>query len=122
MPRPIGRHRSFGTSSPNTFRHTKHISHGSNFWPGEKSGAVASALVLWGDAQNVRKRPYAGEDTDALARPRLGRHSHGSRGGAKTACFSALLSIGKNPRSRSYRVSVLSRRQFCRGQKSRSER
>src|SRR4029450_303566 len=46
---------------PNALRRTIRISHGSSFRFGEKTGTVASALVLRRDAQDVWKRFYAGE-------------------------------------------------------------
>jgi hypothetical protein len=48
------------------------VHRGSNFWFGEKAGALAFALVLRHDAQNVWERSYPGKDTDAFTRPRLG--------------------------------------------------
>ncbi len=42
--------------------------------------------------------------------------------GRKAVSLVALHSIGKNPRCSAHRLSVLSRHQFCRGQKSRLER
>jgi len=41
--------------------------YGSNFRFGEGTGTVASPLVLQRDAQDVWKRFYTGEDTDAVA-------------------------------------------------------
>ncbi len=41
---------------------------------------------------------------------------------AATPCLVALHSIGKDPRRSPHRLSVLSRHQFCCGQKSRIER
>src|SRR4030095_6339573 len=107
---------------PNALRRTIRISHGSSFRFGEKTGTVASALVLRRDAQDVWKRFYAGEDPDAFAQACVGRHCHGSRSRPQTIGFVALNSIGKNPRSTPHRLSLLSRHQFCRGQKSRLER
>src|SRR5207244_6622935 len=98
------------------------ISHGSNFRLGEKTGAVAFAVVLRSDAQDVRKRSYSGETADARARTRLGRHRHGSRSRPQTASLPALYSIGKNTHRGAHRLSLLNRHQFCRGQKSWPER
>ena len=79
---------------------------------------MASALVLRNDAQDVWKGFYPGEDPDAFAQSCVGRHCHGSRSRPKTINLIALQSIGKNPRRSPDRLSVLSRHQFCRGQKS----
>ena len=83
---------------------------------------MASALVLRGDAQNAWERSYAGEDSDASARPRLGWDSHGNGARTEASCLVALHSTGQNPRRGAHWLPFLSRRQFCRGQKSGSER
>src|SRR5262245_50917378 len=93
---------------PNAVRATKEISHGSNSGFGEKSGTVASALVLRRDAQNVRKRSDACEGPDAFAGVGVGRNRNGSRSRSKTSSFVAVHPIRKNPRSGTYRLSVLS--------------
>ena len=51
----------------------------------EESGAVALALVLHDDAQNVWQRPDAGEDADACAGFGLGQRWDGSRTGREAA-------------------------------------
>src|SRR5438046_10671819 len=84
---------TFGRPRPNALGKTIWIRHGSRFRLGEKAGTVASALVLWSDAQNVRKRSYAGESADALARSGVGRHRHGSSSRPETISLIALHSI-----------------------------
>src|SRR4030095_3765741 len=106
---------------PNVFWRTIWISHGSNFRVREERCSVASTLVLRSDAQDVRKGFYAGEDPDALARSGVGRDRDGSRSRPETTCLVSLHSTWKNPRRGAHRLSVLSRHQFCRGQKSRTE-
>src|SRR5258705_1126418 len=95
------------------------ISHGPNFRVREERCSVASTLVLRSDAQDVRKRFYAGEDPNALARSGVGRDRDGSRSRPETACLVALYSTRKNSRCSTHRLSFLSRYQFCRRQKSR---
>src|SRR5919106_2991057 len=74
------------------------IRHGSSFRFGEERRTVASAVVLRRDAQNVRKRFYAGKGSDAFARTRLGRYRHGSGARPQTTCLVALHTTWKNPR------------------------
>src|SRR6266481_678061 len=106
------------TLRPDELRKTIRISYGSNCGFGEKAGTVASALVLWSHAQNVRKRSYACESVDAFTQVRLGRDRHGSCSWPQATCLIALHSTGKNSGCGSRRLPILNRRQFCRGQKS----
>ena len=83
---------------------------------------MASALVLRRDAQDVSERSYASEDSDAFAGTGLGRHPDGSSARPEATCFPALRTVGKSASRVAGWLSFLSGRQFCRGQKSRSER
>src|SRR5918996_4789795 len=107
---------------PNAVSETILISHGSNLWSGEKTGAVAFALVLRHNAQDVRERSYAGESADAVAWPSVGRCRDGSWSRPQTTYLVALYPIGTSPRRGTHRLPVLNRHQFCRGQKSRFKR
>jgi hypothetical protein len=84
----------------------------------EESGAVAPALVLHHDAQDVWQGSNAGQATDAGARVGLGQHRDGSGAGAKAESFVEVYSTGEGAHGFACRMSVLSRHQFCRWQKS----
>ena len=90
-----------------------------DFWNREESGAVALALVLHHDAQDVWQRFDAGEATDAAAGNGLGQHRDGSRAREKAEGVVAVCSARKGANRRARRMSVLSGCQFCRRQKSR---
>src|SRR5262245_24778406 len=71
--------------------HMGHINqHGSYFRIRKERGAVASALVLHHDAQDVRQGSDAGENADACAGDRLGIDRHGSRPGPQASRLSVL--------------------------------
>ena len=74
----------------------------------EESGAVASALVLHDDAQDVWQGSNAGQATDAAAGNGLGQHRDGSRTGAKAESFAEVYSIGEGAYGFARWVSVLS--------------
>src|SRR6266487_2994671 len=105
-------------SRPNGPRSTIWFSYGSNFRFGEGTGTVASPLVLRRDAQDVRKRFYTGEDTDAFAWPGVGGHRDGSCSQPQTTCLVALHATRKSACRGAHRLPLLNRCQFCRGQKS----
>src|SRR5262249_44280252 len=84
----------------------------------EKSGAVAPALVLHDHAQDVWKGFDAGQATNATARVGLGQYCDGSRARPEAESFAAVYSTRESADGRARRVSVLSRHQFCRWQKS----
>src|SRR6185369_8931212 len=84
----------------------------------EKPGTLAPALVLHGHAQNVWQRPDAGEATDAPAGDGLGRHRDGGGVGPEAQSVAALYSTRESAHCLARWVSVLSGRQFCRGQES----
>src|SRR6185436_9806042 len=65
-----------------------------DFWSREETSAVALALVLYNDAQDVWQRSDASEATDARARARVGRHRDGGRAGQKTSRVAAVYSVG----------------------------
>src|SRR5215216_4909474 len=90
-----------------------------DFWNREESGAVAFALVLHHDAQDVWQGFDAGEATDAAAGNGLGRHRDGGGTRAETESLIAVCAVGEGADRRAHRVSVLSGHQFCRWQKSR---
>src|SRR5882724_2693578 len=116
------RRHELASPRPNELHVTIQISHGSSFRFGEGKGSLASALVLWRDAQDVRQGPYTRESADAPARIGLGRRRHGSCFGPETLGLTALHAIGKSACRGAHWLPFLSRRQFCRGQKSRPER
>src|SRR6185369_14960487 len=66
----------------------------------EKSGALASALVLYRDAQDVWEGFDAGQATDATAWPRLGWYRDGSRAGPEAQSFVAVYSTRESADSR----------------------
>jgi hypothetical protein len=88
----------------------------------KKAGTLASALVLWRNAQNVRQRSHPGEAADARAGARLGRHRHGSWPRAETTSIPALHPVGESANSVPHRLPFLNRHQFCRGHKRGFER
>ena len=92
-----------------------------DFWNREESGAVALALVLHHDAQDVWQRFDAGEAADAAAGNGLGQHRDGSRTRAEAESVVAFCSAREGADRRAGRMSVLSGREFCRWQKSRVE-
>ena len=79
-----------------------------DFWNREESGAVALALVLHHDAQDVWQGFDAGEATDAAAGNGLGQHRDGSRARAEAESVVAVYSAREGADRCSYRVSVLS--------------
>ncbi len=79
---------------------------------------MAFALVLYDDAQDVWQRPDAGENADARARTGLGQHRDGSRAGEKAESVAQIYSARESANGVAGRLSVLSRYQFCRWQKS----
>ena len=89
-----------------------------DFWNREESGAVALTLVLHRDAQDVWQGFDAGEATDAAAGIGLGQHRYGGRAWAETESVVEVYSAWKGAYCRARRVSVLSRHQLCRRQKS----
>ena len=74
----------------------------------EESGAVALALVLHDDAQDVWQRPDAGENADACARIGLGQHRDGSWVGPKAESVSTVYSAWESANGVACRMSVLS--------------
>src|SRR6185369_10577066 len=87
----------------------------------EKSGAMASALVLHNHAQGVWQGSYARQDADEAAGAGLGRHRDGGGTVSETQSVIAVYSTRESPHGCARGLSVLSRHQFCRWQKSRLE-
>ena len=85
----------------------------------EESGAVALALVLHHDAQDVWQGFDAGEATDAAAGNGLGQHRDGSRAREESESVVAVYSTREGADCRAHWVSVLSGHQLCRWQKGR---
>jgi uncharacterized protein (DUF924 family) len=71
------------------------IGYGSNLWSKEITGAVAFALVLQRNAQNVWKGSDAGKDTDARARFSMGQHCHGGRSRPERLVSLRYIQLGK---------------------------
>ena len=74
----------------------------------EESGAVALALVLHHDAQDVWQGSDAGEATDAAAGNGLGQHRDGSRARSETESVVAVYSAREGADGCKDRMSVLS--------------
>ena len=74
----------------------------------EESGAVASALVLHDDAQDVRQGFDARQATDATAGDGLGQHRNGSGTGTQAESFVEVYSTGEGAHGCARWVSVLS--------------
>ncbi len=90
-----------------------------DFGDREESGAVALALVLHHDAQDVWQGLDAGEATDAFAGDGLGQHRDGGGARAEAKSLVAVCSAREGADRRARRLSVLSGHQLCRRQKSR---
>ena len=74
----------------------------------EESGAVALALVLHHDAQDVWQGFDAGQATDASAGNGLGQHRDGSGPRAEAESVVEIYSTGESSHRFACRVSVLS--------------
>jgi len=74
----------------------------------EESGAMAPALVLHDDAQDVWQGSNAGQATDAIAGNGLGQHRDGSGTGAQAESFVEVYSTGEGAHGFACWVSVLS--------------
>ena len=79
-----------------------------DFWNREESGAVALALVLHHDAQDVWQGFDAREATDAAAGNGLGQHRDGSRARAEAESVVAVYSAREGADGCKDRMSVLS--------------
>src|ERR1044071_1955303 len=79
-----------------------------DFWNREESGAVALALVLHHDAEDVWQGFDAGEATDAAAGNGLGQHRDGSRAWAEAESVVAIYSAREGADGCKDRMSVLS--------------
>ncbi len=88
----------------------------------EKSGALAFALVLRSNEEDVWAGSHAGKDPDACAWSGVGQHRHGGRTEQKAACLLALYAVEQSASRITDWLSVLSGHQLCRGQKSRTQR
>ena len=79
-----------------------------DFGDREESGAVALALVLHHDAQDVWQGFDAGEATDAAPRNGLGQHRDGSRAWSEAESVVAVYSAREGADRSAHRVPVLS--------------
>jgi hypothetical protein len=85
------------------------ITNGSNFRIGETASALAFALVLQSDAQDVRHGSYPGKAPDARPGTRLGKHRYGGRPRPEATLIVTLYSIGESADSGASRLPILNR-------------